>query len=170
MPLARWCGAVRAFAQGAEPLAGNCCLVAGQWLSPSGEYRQPLNITVPRYLIWPNLVNRGRADPRDLFHVFSPSISSKRCSHRMGNATRGSFEATMDHTDIRGLVTALHCSVAGLPRSSIGDHPEGCPHSTCEDSPHRVPRIALPIRSGADQLMSSLLLRHINVVPIKQRC
>jgi hypothetical protein len=29
-------------------LAGNCFLVAGQWLSPSGEYRQPLNIMAPR--------------------------------------------------------------------------------------------------------------------------
>jgi hypothetical protein len=28
-------------------LAGNCCLVAGQQVSPSGEYRQPLNIMVP---------------------------------------------------------------------------------------------------------------------------
>jgi len=75
----------------------------------------------------------------------------------MGNAMRGIFEATMDHTDIRGLDTALHCSVAGLPRSSVGDHPEGCPHSPFEGSPHRVPRIALPIRSGAYQLMTRLL-------------
>jgi hypothetical protein len=30
-------------------LAGNCSPVAGQRLSPSGEYRQPANITVPRY-------------------------------------------------------------------------------------------------------------------------
>jgi hypothetical protein len=30
-------------------LAGNCCLVAGQQLSPLGKYRQPLNIMVPRY-------------------------------------------------------------------------------------------------------------------------
>jgi hypothetical protein len=44
----------------------------------------------------------------------------------------------MDHTDIRGLGTALHQSVAGLPRSSVGDHHEGCPHSRAEDSPHRV--------------------------------
>lgn len=71
----------------------------------------------------------------------------------MGNATRGSFEATMDHSDIRGLITALHRSVAGLPRSSVGDHPEGCPHSPAEGSPHRVPRIALPIRCVAGQLM-----------------
>ena len=46
--MAGWCGAVRAFARGAKPLAGNCFLVAGQWLSPSGEYRQPVNITLPR--------------------------------------------------------------------------------------------------------------------------
>jgi hypothetical protein len=49
VPSAGWCGAVRVFARGAEPLAGNCFLVAGQWLSPSGEYRQPFNIMVPRY-------------------------------------------------------------------------------------------------------------------------
>jgi hypothetical protein len=36
-------------ARGAEPLAGNCCLVAGQRLSPSVGYRQPANIRVPRY-------------------------------------------------------------------------------------------------------------------------
>src|ERR1700733_14616557 len=48
VPSARWCGAVRAFARGAEPLPGNCCLVARQRLSPSGEYRQPVNIMVPR--------------------------------------------------------------------------------------------------------------------------
>jgi len=32
------------------------------------------------------------------------------------------LQATMDHADIRGLVTALHRSVAGLPRSRVGDH------------------------------------------------
>jgi len=46
---ARWCGAVRVFARGAEPLAGNCCLVAGQRLRLSGKYRQPVNIMVPRH-------------------------------------------------------------------------------------------------------------------------
>ena len=30
--------------------------------------------------------------------------------------------ATIDHADIRGLVTAFHLSVAGLPHSSVGDH------------------------------------------------
>lgn len=28
----------------------------------------------------------------------------------------------MDHADIRGLGTAIHLSIAGLPRSNIGDH------------------------------------------------
>jgi hypothetical protein len=37
------------------------------------------------------------------------------------NATREDL-ATMDHSDIRGLVTAFHRSVAGLPRSNVGDH------------------------------------------------
>lgn len=31
------------------------------------------------------------------------------------NATRRIAKATMDHADIRGLVTAFHLSVAGLP-------------------------------------------------------
>ena len=30
--------------------------------------------------------------------------------------------ATMDHSDIRGLVTALHRYVTGLPLSKVGDH------------------------------------------------
>ena len=30
--------------------------------------------------------------------------------------------ATMDQSDIRGLATAFHRSVAGLPRSRVGDH------------------------------------------------
>src|SRR5882757_8987788 len=45
--------------------------------------------------------------------------------------------ATMDHSSIRGLGTALHLFLAGLPRSEIGDHPEGCSLKTFEGSPHR---------------------------------
>jgi hypothetical protein len=45
--------------------------------------------------------------------------------------------ATMDHSDIRGLGTALHLFLAGLPRSRNGDHPEGCSLKAFEDSPHR---------------------------------
>src|ERR1700694_3198466 len=69
----------------------------------------------------------------------------------MGNATRGAV-ATMDHTDIRGLVTALHRSVAGLPRSSIGDHRGGCPHSPFEGS--RLRARAARRRSGVSTVMS----------------
>jgi hypothetical protein len=50
--------------------------------------------------------------------------------------------ATIDHADIRGLVTAFHLSVAGLPRSKLGDYPKDA-HITCSRiPPHRVPRIA----------------------------
>ena len=43
----------------------------------------------------------------------------------------------MDHSDIRGLGTALHLFLAGLPRSRYGDHPKGCSLKSVEDSPHR---------------------------------
>ena len=43
----------------------------------------------------------------------------------------------MDHSDIRGLGTALHLFLAGLPRSRNGDHPKGCSLKSVEDSPHR---------------------------------
>jgi hypothetical protein len=36
-------------------------------------------------------------------------------SGQTDNATRRNAKATMDHADIRGLVTAFHLSVAGLP-------------------------------------------------------
>jgi len=36
-------------------------------------------------------------------------------SGQRDNATRRNAKATMDHADIRGLVTAFHLSVAGLP-------------------------------------------------------
>jgi hypothetical protein len=36
-------------------------------------------------------------------------------SGQIDNATRRNAKATMDHADIRGLVTAFHLSVAGLP-------------------------------------------------------
>jgi hypothetical protein len=36
------------------------------------------------------------------------------------------LEATIDPSDIRGLVTAFQRSVAGLPLSKIEDHHDGC--------------------------------------------
>jgi hypothetical protein len=73
----------------------------------------------------------------------------------MENATRRSL-ATMDQSDIRGLVTALHRSVAGLPLSRVGVHRYGCPHKTFEDSPDRVHASRFP--SGVVWLASINLL------------
>ena len=55
------------------------------------------------------------------------------------NRERGAWgmAATMDHSDIRGLGTALHLFFAGLPRSENGDHRGGCSLKIVEDSPHR---------------------------------
>jgi hypothetical protein len=49
--------------------------------------------------------------------------------------------ATMDHSDIRGLGTALHLFLSGLPRSKDRDHPEGC---SLKNS--RIPLIGLTRR------------------------
>jgi hypothetical protein len=43
------------------------------------------------------------------------SMLSSEHNGQTDNATRRNAKATMDHADIRGLVTALHLSVAGLP-------------------------------------------------------
>ena len=45
----------------------------------------------------------------------------------------------MDHADIRGLATAFHLSVAGLPQSSVGDHPMDA-HISCSRIPLIGPR------------------------------
>ena len=58
-------------------------------------------------------------------------------SGQTDNATRRNAKATMDHADIRGLVTALQRFVAGLPLSKTEDHPK-MPRKTFEDSPDRV--------------------------------
>src|SRR5580698_5338074 len=45
--------------------------------------------------------------------------------------------ATMDHSDIRGLATAFHLFLAGLPRSKSWDHHRDARIKLVEDSPHR---------------------------------
>src|SRR5437879_10444077 len=45
--------------------------------------------------------------------------------------------ATMDHSDIRGLATAFHLFLAGLPRSRDWDHHRDARIKLVEDSPHR---------------------------------
>ena len=48
--------------------------------------------------------------------------------------------STMDEAHIRGLVTAVHLSVAGRPRSWNGDRVLTRPLKNPEDSPHRARR------------------------------
>ena len=45
--------------------------------------------------------------------------------------------ATMDHSDIRGLATAFHLFLAGLPRSRSWDHHGDARIKLVEGSPHR---------------------------------
>ena len=45
--------------------------------------------------------------------------------------------ATMDHSDIRGLATAFHLFLAGLPRSRDWDHHKDARIKLVEGSPHR---------------------------------
>jgi hypothetical protein len=55
--------------------------------------------------------------------------------------------ATMDHSNIRGLSTALHRSVAGLPLSESGDHRVTMPTQNFRGFPSSCPCIAFPIGS-----------------------
>ena len=55
-----------------------------------------------------------------------------------------------DHADIRGLITALHLSVAGLPRSSVGDH-----HADAHIARSRAPLIGA--RASRDPCVVGLL-------------
>src|ERR1700726_1470556 len=57
-------------------------------------------------------------------------------STAQGTSDARPYVATMDRTDIRGLVTAIHLSVAGLPRSSIGDH-----HADAHIALSRIPLV-----------------------------
>jgi hypothetical protein len=62
--------------------------------------------------------------PREIAKV--TRIETTR-AHGTSSATRGSMAATMDHSSIRGLATALQLCLAGLPRSENADHRIGCP-------------------------------------------
>src|SRR3984893_9165156 len=70
-------------------------------------------------LIWPFGVNRRERDACDLARRVLVRVGRVRTGW---GTRRAELEATMDDADIRGLVTALRRSVAGLPRSSVGDH------------------------------------------------
>jgi hypothetical protein len=91
-------------------------------------------LTPPSALIWPVAVNRREHRSREL-----ASVGGRGSGGRTGWGTRRAEPlATMDHADMRELATAFHRSVAALPRSRVGDHRGGCPHSALEGSPHRV--------------------------------
>jgi hypothetical protein len=62
-------------------------------------------------------------------------------STMQGTRDAGAFAATMDHVDIRGLITAIHLSVAGLPRSKVGDH-----HADAHIALSRIPLVVLAPR------------------------
>jgi len=54
------------------------------------------------------------------------------------------MDATMDHSDIRGLGTAFHLFLAGLPRSRVRDH-----HVDARIKTSRIPLIGLARRVAA---------------------
>jgi len=71
----------------------------------------------------------------------------------MGNATHGILKRRWITLISAGwvphyIVTSRSCLDLGT-----GIIRKGRPHSSFEGSPHRVPRIALPIRCGADQFI-----------------
>jgi hypothetical protein len=93
-------------------------------------------------LIWPLAVNRRAGKTRGSALGFHCRQCRDWYFTPQGEHDAREALATIDHADMRGLVTAFHLSVAGLPRSSIGDHPKDT-HITCSRiPPHRVPRIA----------------------------
>ena len=99
-------------------------------------------------LIWPAAVNGYKGNTRGA--ALGSGLSGLTVwVTPEGERDARSISETMDHADIRGLGTAVHRSVAGLPRSSVGDHPEGCPHSGLEDSPS-CPRIAFLFQCAED--------------------
>ena len=59
--------------------------------------------------------------------VFSPRAVLERRDRNTREGTRHTeLEATIDQSDIRGLITAFQRSVAGLPLSKIEDHRYRC--------------------------------------------
>jgi hypothetical protein len=67
--------------------------------------------------------------------------------------------ATMDHSDIRGLGTAFHLFLAGLPRSRIWDHHKDARIKLVEDSPHRAR--ASRCRFGVGLSKAGALVSHL---------
>ena len=64
-------------------------------------------------MIWPALVNRRAAFAR--VHHDGWKAGRRAGGQAQEQRDAQTALATMDHADIRGLVTAFHLSVAGLP-------------------------------------------------------
>src|ERR1700722_20035711 len=87
-------------------------------------------------------------------------IKMSRVEEATAQGTRDArgFAATIDHADIRGLVTAFLLSVAGLPRSSVGDQ-----HADAHVASSRIPLIeALVSRDPC--IVSSMVMRMLGSV------
>src|ERR1700730_10809723 len=95
--------------------------LVNQSACPNRPYTAKLGAALRSHggLIWPFGVNRRERDACDLARRVLVRVGRVRTGW---GTRRAELEATMDHADIRGLVTALRRSVAGLPRSSVGDH------------------------------------------------
>jgi len=74
----------------------------------------------------------------DFFSLRGERRKQGRCVGAIPNEQRDArgMAATMDHSNIRGLVTAFHLFFAGLPRSDFGDRP-------LRDARSKNPRIPL---------------------------
>jgi hypothetical protein len=66
-------------------------------------------------MIWPDLSTTDEPIPRTICALGSWQTCGR-------GTRRQAAVTTMDHADIRGLATAFHLSVAGLPQSSVGVH------------------------------------------------
>jgi hypothetical protein len=96
----------------------------------------------------------------------------RKRGHTEAGTRRAVMVATMDHSSIRGLSTAVHRFFAGLPRSDNGDHPlKGCSLKIVEGSPHRCRasccRFGVQAVGGGLKLLGDRLL---NAVGVQRTC
>ena len=75
--------------------------------------------------------------------------------------------ATMDHSDIRGLATAFHLFLAGLPRSRSWDHHKDARIKFAEDSPHRS--CASRYRFGVELSDGCRSVSHLQGQPVMKK-
>src|SRR6185312_2334172 len=78
--------------------------------------------------------------------------------------------ATMDHSDIRGLATAFHLFLAGLPRSRSWVHRLDARIKRAEDSPHRSRASRCRFGVGAFRLSVGLVSHPLGRWSVKAGC